>query len=72
VLITSCGVKKEELANGDHYVPVGNHENGNNFSKNERMGRRLWEWFEAEVKKSRLAHFLELSEGDIHYFIIYC
>jgi hypothetical protein len=37
VLITSCGVKKEELANGDHYVPVGNHETGNNFSKNERM-----------------------------------
>jgi NAD(P)-dependent dehydrogenase (short-subunit alcohol dehydrogenase family) len=50
-LWAAVGAKKEELANGDYYVPVGNHKTNNKFAKDEVMGKRLWEWSEAELKK---------------------
>ncbi|CRG89487.1 short-chain dehydrogenase/reductase family protein, putative [Talaromyces islandicus] len=50
-LWAAAGARKEELANGNYYVPVGNHKINNKFAKDETMGRRLWEWSEAELKK---------------------
>lgn len=50
-LWAAAGAKKEELSNGDYYVPVGNCKTKNKFAKDEVMGKRLWEWSEAELKK---------------------
>ncbi|KAL4912957.1 hypothetical protein BDW62DRAFT_193457 [Aspergillus aurantiobrunneus] len=48
-LWAAVGAKKEELINGAYYVPVGNGKARNRYVGNEVMGRKLWEWSEAEV-----------------------
>ncbi|CAG8098390.1 unnamed protein product [Penicillium salamii] len=53
-LWAAAGAKKEELTNGAYYVPTGNLKPNNKFSSNEDMGRRLWEWTEAELQKAHL------------------
>lgn len=53
-LWAATGAKKEELKNGAYYVPVGNLKSQNKFSSDEDMGRRLWEWTEAELQKANL------------------
>ncbi|KAJ5335233.1 hypothetical protein N7452_007636 [Penicillium brevicompactum] len=53
-LWAAAGAKKEELRNGAYYVPVGNLKSQNKFSSDEDMGRRLWEWTEAELQKANL------------------
>lgn len=53
-LWAAAGAKKEELKNGAYYVPVGNLKSQNKFSGDEDMGRRLWEWTEAELQKANL------------------
>jgi NAD(P)-dependent dehydrogenase (short-subunit alcohol dehydrogenase family) len=53
-LWAAAGAKKEELTNGAYYVPVGNLKSQNRFSSSEDMGKRLWEWTDAEVEKANL------------------
>ncbi|CAG7969999.1 unnamed protein product [Penicillium olsonii] len=53
-LWAAAGAKKEELTNGAYYVPVGNLKPHNRFSSSEDMGKRLWEWTEAELHKANL------------------
>ncbi|KAJ5873429.1 uncharacterized protein N7473_013302 [Penicillium subrubescens] len=50
-LWAAAGAKKEDLVNGGYYVPVGNLKHHNRYSQSEEMGRRLWEWSEAEAQK---------------------
>ena len=53
-LWAAAGAKKEELTNGAYYVPVGNLKSQNRFSSSEDMGKRLWEWTDAELEKAIL------------------
>ncbi|KAJ5587173.1 uncharacterized protein N7459_002938 [Penicillium hispanicum] len=48
----AAGAKRLDLANGGYYVPVGNHKMQNKYAKDEEMGKRLWDWTEAELEKS--------------------
>ncbi|KAL5341404.1 hypothetical protein BJX70DRAFT_51071 [Aspergillus crustosus] len=50
-LWAAVGAKKEELVNGAYYVPVGNGKTHNQYVVDEEMGRRLWEWSEAELRR---------------------
>ncbi|KAL4879932.1 hypothetical protein BJY04DRAFT_192687 [Aspergillus karnatakaensis] len=50
-LWAAVGAKKEALVNGAYYVPVGNGKTTNRYVVDEEMGRRLWEWSEAEVRR---------------------
>lgn len=50
-LWAAAGAKKEDLVNGAYYVPVGNLKQHNKYSQSKEMGKRLWEWSEAEVQK---------------------
>lgn len=48
--IFAAGAKRELLTNGAYYVPIGTRSN-NRYANNADMGRRLWEWTEAEIEK---------------------
>ncbi|OAP56779.1 hypothetical protein AYL99_08891 [Fonsecaea erecta] len=48
-LWAAAGAKKEELANGSYYTPVGKNR-PNKWSKDAEAGRKLWEWTEKELK----------------------
>lgn len=50
-LWAAVGAKKEELVNGAYYVPVGNGKPQNRYVVSEEMGRKLWEWTEAELRR---------------------
>lgn len=50
-LWAAAGAKKEDLVNGAYYVPVGNLKHHNKYSQSKEMGKRLWEWSEAEAQK---------------------
>ncbi|KAI9372200.1 hypothetical protein BJX61DRAFT_456349 [Aspergillus egyptiacus] len=49
-LWAAVGAKREALANGGYYVPVGNCRS-NRYVTDEGMGRELWEWTEAELRR---------------------
>jgi hypothetical protein len=51
-LWAAAGAKKADLTNGGYYVPVGNLKCHNKYVANEDMGKRLWEWTEAELVKA--------------------
>lgn len=53
-LWAAAGAKKEDLHNGAYYVPVGNWKQHNKYVQSEEMGKRLWDWSEAEAKKAGL------------------
>ncbi|KAJ6040185.1 hypothetical protein N7444_009090 [Penicillium canescens] len=53
-LWAAAGAKKADLSNGGYYVPVGNLKCHNKYVANEDMGKRLWEWTEAELVKAGL------------------
>ncbi|KAJ5746125.1 hypothetical protein N7520_011307 [Penicillium odoratum] len=53
-LWAAAGAKKEDLVNGSYYVPVGNLKRDNKFATSIDMGRQLWEWTEAELRKANL------------------
>jgi NAD(P)-dependent dehydrogenase (short-subunit alcohol dehydrogenase family) len=53
-LWAAAGAKKDELTNGAYYVPVGNLKAQNRFSSSEDMGKRLWDWTDAELEKANL------------------
>ncbi|KAL4898834.1 hypothetical protein BDW74DRAFT_126533 [Aspergillus multicolor] len=50
-LWAAVGAKKSELVNGGYYVPVGIRKPRNRYVTDKNMGRRLWEWTEAELRK---------------------
>ncbi|KAL4779859.1 hypothetical protein BJX76DRAFT_67162 [Aspergillus varians] len=50
-LWAAVGAKKGELVNGTYYVPVGNGKVHNRYVESKDMGRRLWEWSEAELRR---------------------
>ncbi|KAJ9224836.1 hypothetical protein DTO207G8_7905 [Paecilomyces variotii] len=50
-LWAAAGAKKENLMNGAYYVPVGILKAKNYYAVNKDMGKRLWEWTEAELEK---------------------
>lgn len=49
--IWAAGVKRELLTNGAYYVPIGTHSANNRYSGDVDMGKKLWEWTEAEIEK---------------------
>ncbi|KAJ5306485.1 hypothetical protein N7508_005500 [Penicillium antarcticum] len=53
-LWAAAGAKKGVLSNGGYYVPVGNLKCHNKYVASEDMGKRLWEWTEAELVKANL------------------
>ncbi|KAJ5939231.1 hypothetical protein N7466_002365 [Penicillium verhagenii] len=53
-LWAAAGAKKQDLVNGAYYVPVGNLKRDNKFARSVDMGRQLWEWTEAELRKANL------------------
>jgi NAD(P)-dependent dehydrogenase (short-subunit alcohol dehydrogenase family) len=50
--IFAAGAKRELLVNGAYYVPIGTRSEHNRYADDADMGRRLWEWTEAEIEKS--------------------
>lgn len=50
-LWAAAGANKDELVNGSYYIPVGILKAKNYYAASEDMGRRLWEWTEAELQK---------------------
>ncbi|KAL3473845.1 hypothetical protein BJX99DRAFT_190323 [Aspergillus californicus] len=50
-LWAAVGAKKAELVNGAYYVPVGNCKPHNRYVQSEEMGKALWDWSEAELRK---------------------
>lgn len=50
-LWAAAGAKKEDLVNGGYYIPVGHLKPHNKYARSEEMGKALWEWTEAELKK---------------------
>jgi NAD(P)-dependent dehydrogenase (short-subunit alcohol dehydrogenase family) len=50
-LWAAAGAKKQDLVNGGYYVPIGNLKHHNKYAQSEEMGRRLWEWSEAEAQR---------------------
>ncbi|KAJ5897834.1 hypothetical protein N7504_008122 [Penicillium tannophilum] len=53
-LWAAAGAKKKDIVNGGYYVPVGNLKRDNKFARSVDMGRQLWEWTEAELRKANL------------------
>ncbi|KAJ5766561.1 uncharacterized protein N7511_004177 [Penicillium nucicola] len=53
-LWAAAGAKKTDLSNGGYYVPVGNLKGQNKYVTSEEMGKRLWEWTEAELAKANV------------------
>jgi NAD(P)-dependent dehydrogenase (short-subunit alcohol dehydrogenase family) len=53
-LWAAAGAKKDELANGGYYAPVGILKRRNKWSTSEDKGKRLWEWTETELTKANL------------------
>lgn len=49
--IWAAGVKRELLTNGAYYVPIGTRSESNPYSVDKDMGKKLWEWTEAETEK---------------------
>ena len=49
--IWAAGAKRELLTNGAYYVPIGTRSDGNTYSNDVDLGRKLWEWTEAEIEK---------------------
>ncbi|KAL2819275.1 hypothetical protein BDW59DRAFT_181701 [Aspergillus cavernicola] len=50
-LWAAVGARKGQLVNGAYYVPVGNLKAQNRYVVDEEMGRELWEWTEAELRR---------------------
>ncbi|KAL2871696.1 putative short-chain dehydrogenase/reductase family protein [Aspergillus lucknowensis] len=50
-LWAAVGAKRGELVNGAYYVPVGNLKTYNRYANSEEMGKALWEWTEAELRR---------------------
>ncbi|KAJ5819750.1 hypothetical protein N7474_005341 [Penicillium riverlandense] len=50
-LWAAAGAKKEDLTNGGYYIPVGHLKPHNKYARSKEMGKQLWEWTEAELKK---------------------
>jgi NAD(P)-dependent dehydrogenase (short-subunit alcohol dehydrogenase family) len=53
-LWAAAGAKKKDLTNGGYYIPVGHLKPYNKYAQSIEMGKRLWEWTEAELKKVNL------------------
>ncbi|KAL4984089.1 hypothetical protein BDW68DRAFT_190756 [Aspergillus falconensis] len=58
-LWAAVGAKKGELVNGAYYTPVGIVKPRNRYVTDKEMGRRLWEWTEAELKREHREGFIE-------------
>jgi NAD(P)-dependent dehydrogenase (short-subunit alcohol dehydrogenase family) len=41
---------REEVKTGEYYTPVGKMGTRSNFSKDEKLAERLWEWTEKELE----------------------
>ncbi|KAL4770879.1 hypothetical protein BDW60DRAFT_191603 [Aspergillus nidulans var. acristatus] len=50
-LWAAVGAKKGDLVNGAYYTPVGIVKLRNRYVVDQKMGRRLWEWTETELKR---------------------
>ncbi|KAL4747524.1 hypothetical protein BDW72DRAFT_12422 [Aspergillus terricola var. indicus] len=50
-LWAAVGAKKGELVNGAYYTPVGIVKLRNRYVVDQKMGTRLWEWTETELKR---------------------
>ncbi|KAM7196245.1 hypothetical protein V8F20_007085 [Naviculisporaceae sp. PSN 640] len=49
-LWAAAGAKREELVDGEYYIPVGKLGPGSKFNKDDELARRLWEWTEQELE----------------------
>ncbi|CBF78350.1 uncharacterized protein ANIA_08603 [Aspergillus nidulans FGSC A4] len=58
-LWAAVGAKKGELVNGAYYTPVGIVKQRNRYVVDQKMGRRLWEWTETELKRDHKEGFIE-------------
>ncbi|KAF2263406.1 oxidoreductase-like protein [Lojkania enalia] len=47
----AAGAKKEELINGQFYVPVGVAKGGSKYAQDAGLAKKLWEWTEGELEK---------------------
>lgn len=53
-LWAAAGAKKEDLANGGYYIPVGHLKPQNKYAQSKEMGQKLWDWTEEELRKVNL------------------
>lgn len=53
-LWAAAGAKKDDLTNGGYYIPVGHLKPHNKYAQSKEMGKQLWDWTEAELKKLNL------------------
>jgi NAD(P)-dependent dehydrogenase (short-subunit alcohol dehydrogenase family) len=49
-LWAAAGAKRSELVNGAYYVPVGHLKPHNKYAGDQKMGNRLWDWCEGELR----------------------
>lgn len=47
-------VRKDELINGEFYMPVGKPKERSKLSKDEKLMGRLWDWTEKELESFKL------------------
>lgn len=51
-LWAAVGAKKGDIVNGAYYVPVGHYKPYNMYANNADMAKALWDWTDAEIKKT--------------------
>lgn len=49
--IFAAGVKRDRLTNGAYYVPIGTWSEHNKYADDAELGKKLWEWTDAEIEK---------------------